>query len=129
MSILVRRPNQKRTRMFFVGPKKMKLTVLSQAQFRSFVRLPRIDDCFPAIPQLTRLRPSLKIETLREKPKVDDTLSRMNLWKTLFGEEEIPEIEKGAVEKYAGSLDKYLPPGFQLDEIIKKVRKGKTWIA
>jgi hypothetical protein len=127
MSLLVRRPSQKRTRRFFIGPKKkMKLTVLSQAQFRSFVRLPRIDDCFQAIPQLTRLRSSLKIETLREKPKVDDTLSRMNLWKTLFGEEEMPEIEKGAVEKYAGSLDKYLPSGFQLDEIIKKVRKGKT---
>lgn len=126
MSILVRRPSQKRTRRFFIGPKKMKLTVLSQAQFRSFVRLPRLEDCFQTIPQLTRLRPSPKIETLRERPKVDDTLSRMSLWKVLFGKEEMPEIEKGAVEKYAGALDKYLPSGFQFEEIVKKVRKGKT---
>jgi hypothetical protein len=126
MSILVRRPSQKRTRRFFIGPKKMKLTGLSQVQFRSFVRLPRIADCFQATLQLMQLHPSPKIDTLRERPKVDDTLSRMSLWKVLFGKEDMPEIEKGAVEKYAGALDKYLPSGFQFDEIVKKVRKGKT---
>jgi len=33
---------------------------------------------------------------------------RAKIWKKLFPNEVMPDIEENAVEKYAGSLDKYL---------------------
>jgi hypothetical protein len=57
-----------------------------------------------------------------EKPCIDDTLSRAHIWKTLFGDEPMPEIEEHAAEKYSGTLK--FPENFDFDKIARKVKKG-----
>lgn len=56
--------------------------------------------------------------------EVDDTKSRANIWRALFGDEQMPSIEKNAVEKYAGMLDKYISPDLSIEKIVEKVRKS-----
>ena len=52
------------------------------------------------------------------KSVIDDTISRAETWKALFEERTIPEIEENAVEKYAGSLDRYLPENVPVDKVL-----------
>ena len=47
-----------------------------------------------------------------------DSASRLATWNALFGGESLPEIEENAVEKYAGSLDKYLPDNVPVEKVI-----------
>lgn len=66
----------------------------------------------------------------KEKPlekqvkTVDDTKSRLSIWKALCGDDPMPIVEENAVEKYAGMLDNYLPQDFQVDNIIERVKKS-----
>lgn len=55
---------------------------------------------------------------------IDDTKSRVNIWKTLFGDEPMPVVEGNAVQKYAGMLDRYIPSNFEIEKVIKKVKKS-----
>jgi len=60
---------------------------------------------------------------------VDDTVCRVRLWKAIFKNNSLPTIEKDAIEKYYGVLDRPLPKGPQpekLDQILKRVRKNAS---
>lgn len=63
---------------------------------------------------------------LREKrwSEIDDTQSRSNMWRALFGDEQIPLIEKNAVAKYAGMLDKYISRDLPIEKIVERVKKS-----
>jgi hypothetical protein len=63
-----------------------------------------------------------RAESRKEKARIDDTLSRIHMWKTLFGTEPMPEIEENAAEKYSGSLS--FSDDFDFDRILRRVRKG-----
>lgn len=53
---------------------------------------------------------------------IDDTISRATIWKTLFGDRPLPNIEENAVEKYAGSLDQYLSKDVPIDKIVRHAK-------
>jgi hypothetical protein len=89
----------------------------------AFPRLLRIEDFAPTVVVCKpRNRPIRRIEIRKEKTRIDDTLSRTHIWKTLFGTEPMPEIEENAAEKYSGTLS--FPDDFDFDRILRKVRKG-----
>ena len=56
------------------------------------------------------------------KLDIDDTISRAATWNALFVDKALPEIEDSAVEKYAGTLDQYLPEGVPVDKIISHAK-------
>lgn len=56
--------------------------------------------------------------------KLDDSESRLAIWRALFKDKPLPMIEEDAVEKYAGSLDKYLPHNVPIDKVIERAKKG-----
>jgi hypothetical protein len=58
------------------------------------------------------------------QPREVDESSRIAVWKALFSDSIMPTVEEGAVEKYAGSLDAYLPENVPLDKVINHVKKG-----
>jgi len=66
----------------------------------------------------------LKVPATPRRVGLDDSVSRLAIWKALFKDKAFPMIEEGAVEKYAGSLDKYLPENVPLDEITRHAKKG-----
>jgi hypothetical protein len=92
---------------------------------RKNVGFPRpltMEDLAPALVVCRpRVRP-VRVESRREKTRIDDTLSRAHIWKTLFGDEPMPDIEDNAAKKYSGTLN--LPDDFDFDKILRKVRKG-----
>lgn len=66
----------------------------------------------------------LKVPPTPRRVSLDDSESRFAIWTALFEDKPLPRIEEGAVEKYAGSLDKYLPENVPVDKIIKHTKKG-----
>jgi hypothetical protein len=53
---------------------------------------------------------------------LSDSASRTATWKAMFNGEPLPEIEENAVEKYAGSLDQYLPDNVPIEKVIKNAK-------
>ncbi len=53
---------------------------------------------------------------------IDDTISRAAIWNALFCDMPLPNVEENAVEKYAGSLDKYLPDNIPIDNIVRHAK-------
>lgn len=51
-----------------------------------------------------------------------DAISRLATWNALYGENSLPEIEENAVEKYAGSLDQYLPDCVPIEKVINHAK-------
>jgi len=56
---------------------------------------------------------------------IDDTGSRLKLWKSFFADEMMPSPEADAYKKYAGSLSETLPDltEDEVDRAIRKVRR------
>lgn len=67
-----------------------------------------------------RLRPT----GIYRRISLDDSKSRIAIWRALFKDEPLPRIEEDAVEKYAGSLDKYLPENVPVDEVVRRAKTG-----
>lgn len=87
-----------------------------------FVKVVKIEDIIP----IARIwepctRPIVR-RVKREKARIDDTLSRVHIWRTLFGTEPMPDIEENAPKKYSGTLD--FPDDFDFERILRKVKKG-----
>lgn len=70
-----------------------------------------------------------EIESLMENYEnlIDDHGTRKELWRCLFGNDNVPEPEPDAVDKYGGNLNKILPgvTREEVDEAIKDA-KGKS---
>jgi len=89
-----------------------------------YVAMPPQPEILPRIHIPTFGKKDLKSEITEGARAIDDTQSRVNIWRTLFGDEQMPAIEVNAVEKYAGLLDKHLPPDFPVEKIIERVKKS-----
>jgi len=77
------------------------------------------------IHSVDHFEPCVRLGTrIRRRIGLDDSESRIAIWKTLFEDKPLPTIEENAVEKYAGSLDKYLPENVPIDEVTKHAKKG-----
>lgn len=53
-----------------------------------------------------------------------DYETRKMLWRTVFGNDNLPQLEADAVDKYAGSLKKSLP-SLTREEIEEAIREAK----
>ena len=94
-------------RDFFASTQLFTLDSKTQMQFsiRAFLE--------PLIYQ--RLLEGISIPTAM--PEVD-TICRSATWEALYTDEPVPSIEENAVEKYAGSLDSYLPDDIPIEAIL-----------
>jgi len=66
----------------------------------------------------------LRVRPISRKVGIDDSESRVAIWRALFKDRPLPTIEENAVEKYAGSLNKYLPENVPIDKVVKHAKKG-----
>jgi hypothetical protein len=66
----------------------------------------------------------LRVTHIHRRVSLDDSESRIAIWRALFKDKSLPRIEEGAVEKYAGSLDKYLPENVPVDNVVTHAKKG-----
>ena len=66
----------------------------------------------------------LRVPPTPRRVSLDDSESRIAIWRALFKDDALPMIEKGVVKKYAGSLDRYLPENVPVDKIIRHAKKG-----
>jgi hypothetical protein len=73
----------------------------------------------PAIFQKKAIKRTVYLE---RKLPVDDTVSRAAIWKALFKDKPLPNIEEDAVEKYAGLLDEYLPSDIPVDDVVRHAK-------
>lgn len=55
---------------------------------------------------------------------IEDCETRKMLWRTIFGNDNLPKQEADAVDKYAGSLKKSLPD-VSVEEIEEAIREAK----
>ena len=77
------------------------------------------------IPSIDYLEPFGKFKKPpTRRVSLDDSESRLAIWRALFKDRPLPMVEENAVEKYAGSLDKYLPENVPIDKIIRHAKKG-----
>ncbi len=53
---------------------------------------------------------------------INNDESRLTTWNALYGNHLLPDVEENAVEKYAGSLDQYLPDNVPVDSVIKHAK-------
>ncbi len=49
-----------------------------------------------------------------------DAICKSTTWEALFDDEPMPLVEENAVEKYAGSLDAYLPANIPVESVLKE---------